>query len=195
MLLNLDQMRYFAFAPLAFALTCATIGDRPALAQLDAIKASSQKWRPKNGIYETPDKDFAKQCKETTSFTVELDEKRISGNEWGCEITKLTDMGVSAIKLNMTCDNYNLAGNLKLPESTRFKETMLLRKIDESTIFVRQTTNGKFRDAGWRLAYCPEDAQRTDREARERDRAKAERSPASSSEGAPVQWPSVAPAK
>jgi len=190
-------MRYFAFAPLAVALTCAAIGDTRVFAQQDAVKSSTQKWRPKNGIYESPGKDFGQKCRETTDYVIELDEKRISGYEWGCDVTKLTDTGPSAIKLNMTCDNYNLAGDLKLPESTRFKEVLLLRKVDDDTIFARQTTNGKFaRDAGERLAYCPEDAQRTYRKESEEDRAKAERSPASSrDESGPAQWPSVAPAK
>lgn len=193
--MNLNQMRYLAL-PIAVALICAVVGGTSALAQQDAVKSSTQKWRPKNGMYGPPGKDFGSQCSDGGYF-IELDENEISGSEWRCEITKLTDTGPSAIKLNMTCDNYNLAEDLKLPESTRFKEVLLLRKIDDSTVFARQTTNGKFaRDAGGRLAYCPDDAQRTHRKAREENRAKAQRSPASSrEESGPVQWPSVAPTK
>ena len=185
--MNLNQKSYFAFALLAVALTCAAIGDMPAFAQQDAVKSSTQKWRPKNGVYGEPGKNFDNQCVESIGYLIELDEKRISGNEWGCDVTKLVDIGSSAIKLNMTCDNYNLAGDLKLPESTRFKEILLLRKIDEGTIFARQSTNGKFAaDSGGRLAYCPEGAQRTYRKQREEDRAKARGGRASPAEEPPA---------
>jgi hypothetical protein len=177
MLLNLNQMRHSALALLAVVLAGATIGDRPAFAQQDAVKASTQKWRPKNGFYASPGKDFDSRCGEGGWLLIGLDEKTISGDEWSCDVTKLTDAGSSAIKLNMTCNDYNLAGTLKLPEDTRFKETMLLRKIDERTVFVRQTTNGKFGGPGGSVAYCSEDAQRLHVEARERDRAEAEGKP------------------
>jgi hypothetical protein len=75
----------------------------------------------------------------------------------------------------MTCSDYNLAEFIEDPNPERkFKEIMLLRKVDENNIFVRKTQNGKFKDPNWRAAYCPEDAQRMYTEARARDKAEAE---------------------
>ena len=60
----------------------------------------------------------------------------------------------------MTCDDYNLAESIKAPESKRFKETMLLNKIDQSSMYVPKTSNGKFRYRRRQASYCPDKQQR-----------------------------------
>ena len=172
--LNMDQMRHCAVALLALALTGLTIGSVPTSAQ-NAAKPSTEKWRPKDGTYANPGKDFDNDCRESYMIFIELTEKAVAGDEWGCNVTGLVDTAPGAIRLSMICDNYNLAGRLKLPENTRFKETMLLRKIDDKTIFIHRTTNGKFSGPGGRVAYCPEEVQRADREAKESAKAEAAR--------------------
>jgi hypothetical protein len=106
-------------------------------------------------------------CARTTSgeysaVIAELAENHISGNEWGCKVTKLTDTAPGAIRLDMTCDDYNLAETLgdRDPEYRKFKETMLLRKDGDTSMFARKTSNGKFRGAAWRAAYSPAEWQR-----------------------------------
>lgn len=149
----------------------------PGFAQ-DSTKPAAEKWRPKDGLYASPDKDFESQCGEYGDVIVELAEKSISGNEWSCKITKLTDTAPDAIKLDMTCYDYNLAESLNSRdpnyEDRKFKETMLLKKIDEKTVFVRKTLNGEFKDSRWQAAYCPEEMQRSYSEAKAKNKAEAE---------------------
>jgi hypothetical protein len=60
----------------------------------------------------------------------------------------------------MICDDYNLALYLnprdKNAEGRKFKEVMLLRRINENAISVRRTLNGKFKGSSWQADYCPE---------------------------------------
>jgi hypothetical protein len=133
-------------------------------------------WRPKDGVYASPGKDFNRQCGEYGDVTIKLTEKRVSGNEWGCDVTKLSDTAPGSIKLDMTCDDYNLAEFLNDPdwENRKFNEIMLLKRINEKTIFIRKTLNGKFVNAGWRASYCPEELQRFYREQAAKARANSE---------------------
>jgi hypothetical protein len=136
------------------------------------------KWRPKEGTYAAPGADFSLRCGEFGDVIVELNKKSISGNEWSCKINKLMDTAPGSIKLDITCNDYNLALfiNDRDPNAyeKKFKEIMLLRKIDGKSMFVRKTLNGKFKDPDWRASYCPEDAQRMYTEARARDKGEAE---------------------
>jgi hypothetical protein len=127
------------------------------------------------GTYAQPDKDFENQCGEYGDLIVESAKKRISGHEWGCDVTKLTDVGPGAIKLNMTCDDNNLAVSIEAPEETRFKEILILKKIDQTKISVRKTFNGKFKGSSWPATYCSQDAQRMYRENTAKDEAEAAR--------------------
>jgi hypothetical protein len=159
----------------AIALACLMGASAPAVAQ-DSTKQAAGKWRPKNGTYIVQGQDLIKRCGESGDLDVELVERSIRGNEWNCKITKLTDTAPGAIRLDMTCDDYNLAEWIHDPNpyERKFKETMSLKKIDDKTIFVRKTRNGKFTDPNWRASYCPEEAQRAYSEARARDKAEAE---------------------
>jgi hypothetical protein len=139
---------------------CLIFAFEPASAQTNA---KAEKWRPKDGVYAGPGKDFVADCGEGQGYIeIEVSKRHVGGNEWGCKVTKVTDTAPGAIRLDMTCNNYNLAESIKAPEDKEFKEIALLKKIDENTILVRQTLNGKFGDSHswWRAAYCPDDMQR-----------------------------------
>jgi hypothetical protein len=144
----------------------------------DSAKQAMEKWRPKNGTYNLQGQDLIKRCNESTDLDIEMVERTIRGNEWNCKITKLTDTAPGAIRLDMTCDDYNLAEFLdpKDPnaDERKFKEVMLLKKIDDNAIVVRRTRNGKFTDPNWRASYCPEEAQRIYTEAKASEKAEAE---------------------
>jgi hypothetical protein len=153
----------------------------------DSAKQAMEKWRPKNGTYNVQGQDLLKRCMESDNLDIELVERTIRGNEWNCKITKLTDTAPGAIRLDMTCDDYNLAEFLypKDPnaDERKFKEIMLLRKIVGKSVLVRKTVNGKFKDPDWRASYCPEEAQRIYTEARARDKAEAEQKAAEERSG------------
>src|SRR5262249_892774 len=121
----------------SLALCCLFIPVETASAQ-DKAKTTTDKWRPKDGIYGEPKRDSEDQCPEASTLTIELAEKSVSGYEWGCKINKLTDTAPGAIKLDMTCYDYNLAESLyprdPKVEEKQFKEVMLLKRIDDSKI-------------------------------------------------------------
>jgi hypothetical protein len=140
----------------------------------DIAKPATDKWRPKGGSYAASGADVRYQCAES-GMIVELGKKKIIGDEWSCKITRLTDTASGAIRLDMICNDYNLAGFIKDPNPEReFREIMLLRKIDEKSMVVRKTQNGKFKDPDWRASYCSEEDQRLHAEAKARDRVEAE---------------------
>jgi hypothetical protein len=172
--LNRNLRRRHLFA-LTSTLTCLLGVTTLALAQ-EGAKPTGEKWRPKDGTYAAPGKDFESRCGEFGDVIVELAENRVSGNEWNCDVTKLSDTAPDAIKLNMTCDDYNLglAINDPKPYDRKFKEIMLLKKLNEMKILVRKTSNGKFAYPRWRASYCSEAAQRMYVEAKARDKAEAE---------------------
>jgi hypothetical protein len=157
-----------------FGSACLLGAVTPVLAQQGTAPAA-EKWRPTEGLYAAPGASFRASCLEYGALIIELGTNRISGNEWGCDVTKLTDTAPGAIRLDMTCDDYNLAETLgdRDSEYRKFKETMLLRKDGDSSMFVRKTSNGKFRGVAWRAAYCPVETQRayTDQIAKEREEA------------------------
>ena len=172
--LNCDQHSRRVLLRAAFALTLLTSATTTAFAQ-DIAKPATEKWRPKEGTYAEPGVNFGLRCGEFGDFIIELNEKSISGNEWSCKITKLTETAPGAIRLDMTCYDYNLAEFIKDPNPEKeFREIMLLRKIDGKSVFVRKTQNGKFKGPDWRASYCPEEDQRLHAEAKARDRPEAE---------------------
>ena len=139
------------FLQTVFALTClmgtstlafAQDGDRPA-----------EKWRPKDGTYlgvkTDPKYD---RCLDFGDLVVELAEKSIGGNEWGCKIVKLTDTAPGIIRLDVACTT--------LEREKPYNDIIVLKKIDDKTILYRPATNGKFKHPGEQMSYCPEEAQR-----------------------------------
>jgi len=141
----------------------------------DAQKSPVQgKWRPKDGLYASPGKGFAGICQESGDLILGLRENDISGHEWGCRVRKVTDTAPDAIRIDMTCSDYNLAEDLKKPEDTEFKEVMLLKKVDDKSMLVRKTVDRKFKDPEWKAVYCPKVAQQLYRDGIAENRAKRE---------------------
>ena len=113
----------------------------PIFAQQNAtVTPAQQKWRPTDGLYAAPDLEF-KSSRHDGDLNVEIAENNISGYEWGWAISKLTDTAPGAIRLEMTCSNYNLAGNLNLSKDSKFNETMALKKVDDISILIRKSLN------------------------------------------------------
>ena len=164
----------------AVALVCFMGVSERAVAQ-DRTKQAMEKWRPKNGTYNVQGQDLIKRCNESADLDIEMVERTIRGNEWNCKITKLSDTAPGAIRLDMTCDDYNLAEFLdpKDPnaDERKFKEVMLLKKIDDNTIVVRRTRNGKFTDPNWRASYARKRRSACTRRQKRRTRPKPSKRP------------------
>ena len=184
MALNQRQKRRRALICSTFALACIIGAPTKAPAQ-DEAKPATEKWRPKDGIYSDPGADLHSRCLDHTDFYIDLSEKSVGGNEWSCKVTRLTDTAPGAIRLDMTCDDYNLGLNINDPNPyvRQFKEAMLIRRTNGTTIFVRKTLNGKFKDPEWRAAYCPRDAQRMHVEATAKNAAEAKQKAAEQKPG------------
>jgi hypothetical protein len=149
----------------------------PAHAQVN-IKPALETWRPKEGLYASPGKDFGDVCGEYGDIIIGLTENLVSGHEWDCKVTKRTDIGPDAMKLNMTCSDYNLAETLfpldPKKDAKKFKEILELRRINSNSMSVRKTLNGKFTGANGQVNYCPENWQRSYIESRARTKKEAE---------------------
>jgi hypothetical protein len=171
---NCRHKGHYVISGAAFGLTCLLSAAAPAIAQQHP-NTPMEKWRPMEGTYAEPGADFNARCGEYGDVIVELAEKEISGNEWGCDVSKLTDTAPGAIKLNMTCFDYNLAEYIKdpNPDERKFEEIILLRRIDARSMLVRKSLNGKFEGPGWQASYCPDEAQRMYSAARAKERAEA----------------------
>jgi hypothetical protein len=150
----------------------------PALAQ-ETPRPAAEKWRPKDGVYATPGAKYAHQCGETGGFDISLDENLVRGDEWSCEINKLTDTAPATITLDTTCTDAAV-------ETKQYKLIFLLKKIDDKKFSYRSSRDGKFRGVvAEPLSYCPEDTQRRfieSRKEREAEKAKALPEP-------PFVWP------
>jgi hypothetical protein len=138
----------------------------------DGRQTPIETWRPQDGTYAAPGKDFVSQCGEFGDIIIAFSEKAILSNERNCKIVKLTDTAPGAIRLSLICDDYNLALSIGDPDpyERKFKEILLLKRIDNNTMSVRKTLDGKFTGPAWQASYCPEEKQRWYREAQERAR-------------------------
>ena len=109
-----------------FCATTSTLGE-------DNANSSMEKWRPKDGRYASPGKDFLSECMESGYFYIDLAKRSIGGNEWSCEVKRLTDTARDSIKLDMNCYDLNLAESLNRPDKNpgdrTFKEVMILKRI------------------------------------------------------------------
>lgn len=144
-------------------------------------KAASDRWRPKDGAYAAPGKDFQSSCNERNDMTIDLHGKAVHGYEWGCTVRKMTDLSPASLKLDMICSDYNLAQDLEPRdpnwETRKFKEVMFIKRIGDATISVQKSLNGKLKGPPWRAAYCPLEAQRTLAEPELRAKAEANAHP------------------
>lgn len=141
----------------------------PAFAQ-ESLAPTFDKWRPKGGVYAQPGKNFQSSCDERDDITIDLSGKSVSGSEWGCDVKKIVDLAPASLKVDMICRDYNLAQNLdpRDPnwENRHFKEVMFIKRLDETTISVQKSLNGKLKSPPWREAYCPLETQRALAEAK-----------------------------
>jgi uncharacterized protein with FMN-binding domain len=163
----------------------------PAIAQQSTAATAAAKWRPKDGTYAAPSADFKSHCADFGDLIVDLAKNSIGGNEWSCDVTRLTDTASGTLRIDMTCNDYNLADDLDpkdpAPENRKFKEVMYLKKVDDKSMIVRKSSNGKL-DGSWRADYCPADEQRIYIEAMAHSaREKAERK-AAEEQNKPNPW-------
>jgi hypothetical protein len=144
-------------------------------------KTAFDRWRPKDGAYAAPGKDFQSSCDERNDMTIDLRGKSVHGYEWGCTIKKMTDRSPGSLKLDMICNDYNLAQDLEPRdpnwETRKFKEVMFIKRIDDAAISVQKNLNGKLKGAPWRAAYCPLETQRALAEPELRAKAEANAHP------------------
>jgi hypothetical protein len=137
----------------ALVLTCSVSASAPMLAQ--APSSTLAKWRPRDGVYAPPGKDFAKSCIEYRDPNVQLREKQILGYDWACVVSNLADVAPGTIRLDMTCLDDDVAQS----QDTESKEVMLLKKIDDKSMWMRRTSDGKFTNSEFKVVYCPKKAQ------------------------------------
>jgi len=123
----------------------------------ESSKTVSDRWRPKDGTYAEPGPGFDARCGEYGDTQIDWSSNLISGGEEGCKIAKLSDPAPGSIKLDVVCESADREGR-------PYKEIILLKKIDEKTIFIRETQDGKFKRPGGRMAYCPDKLQRSYKE-------------------------------
>jgi len=138
-------------------LSCAGL---PIHAQ-ESPKSAPGKWRPKDGAYARPGPGFDARCGEYGDMQIDWSDNFTSGGEEGCKISKLSDTAPGSIRLDVVCESADREGH-------PYKEIILLKKVDEKTIFVRETQDGKFKRPGGSMAYCPDSAQRMYRESRKK---------------------------
>lgn len=144
-------------------------------------KTASDRWRPKDGVYAAPGKDFRSSCDERNDITIDLRGKSVDGYEWGCNVRKIIDLSPGSLKLEMICSDYNLAQDLEPRdpnwETRKFKEVMFIKRIDGATISVQKSLNGKLKGPPWREAYCPLETQRALAETGQRAQVEANAHP------------------
>ena len=86
-------------------------------------------WRPKDGVYAVTGRGFNDRCL-----------------EFG-DINRTTDTAPGELRLDLTCTD--------IERPTPHTEIIQLKKINETTLFLRETQNGKFGRPGAQFAYCP----------------------------------------
>jgi len=163
------RVAVLASTVLALAFVFGTV-TTSAFAQNDAW-LSSPKWRPRNGLYAERIAD----CGDSGDIDIDLGEQFVVGNEWSCKIRKLTDTAPGEIRLDLICNDYNLALFINdhdpNPYEREFAEIMQFRRIDNKATFVRKTQDGKFESPGGPMVYCPKKDQQAYQDQKARDKA------------------------
>lgn len=172
---KLNRMKRFASSLTLGSLLLSGVG--LSLHAQERPKSASGKWRPKDGVYAKPGINFQSSCDERDDITIDLGGKSVDGYEWGCKVKKLVDLAPDSLKVEMTCSDYNLAQNLNPRdpnwENRQFNEVMLIKRLNETTISVQKSLNGKLKSPPWREAYCPLETQRALAEAELRAKVEA----------------------
>jgi hypothetical protein len=138
---------------IATAMACLVGTSTLALAQEHTKPIVQKKWRPKDGGYIDANWELNGPCDDAAPYLLDLSKKRFVVDElWGCKITKITDTAPGALRLDMICDEVEIKGD---DEGKDYKEVMILRRVDDDSLFVRLTKKGKFTEPEWRANYCP----------------------------------------
>lgn len=56
------------------------------------VSPTPDQWRPKDGVYALPGKDFKSSCDERYDLTIGLRGKSVGGYEWTCQVKSVTDL-------------------------------------------------------------------------------------------------------
>lgn len=140
----------------------------PALAT-DSTKPAPDKWRPKDGLYIRADREFTGPCEDVARFLFELSKNHFVVDERAaCKITKIADTAPGAVRLNMICNESEIAGD----DGKDYKETMTLRKISDTSFYMNITDKGKVnKQPPWRVNFCQRLPQEGDRAEAEQKKA------------------------
>lgn len=113
----------------------------PLLAQ-NSTKPITEKWRPKDGLYDMDDGGaFFVPCEHAGFHQIELSKRLIGANEmYKCIVTKIIDAGPGTLRLNANCDDVT---------DGKTKDVITIRKIDDKSLFMSWST-----DQGSRFTYC-----------------------------------------
>lgn len=116
-------------------------------------KPASEKWRPRDGLYIEAGTTLTGPCEGTAPFLFELSKKRFVVDERsGCKVMKITDTAPGAVRLDMTCNESETAGD---DDGKDYKEIMTLRQIDDGSFFMHLTDKGKFMRPEFQVNFCP----------------------------------------
>jgi hypothetical protein len=113
-------------------------------------------WRPREGVYATSGINFNDHCLKNGDATVELTERSISIGSDRCSVTFIRDEPDDAIKLFATCIGAANANGSVSPGP----DTIILARVDDKTLFIQKSRNGKLAGSGEQLSYCSEDVQK-----------------------------------
>ncbi len=124
-------------------------------------------WRPQDGIYATPGTNFEDRCLKSSDAIIEMTERSISSGTDKCSVTFIRDE-LDAIRLFATCgqeanaqSSIGRIGDGGSPLAPPSSEAIVLKKIDDKTVFLQKSKNGNFVDAGEQLSFCGSEVQRT----------------------------------
>jgi hypothetical protein len=135
----------------AFFLACLLGTASLTFAQQEADAISVAKWRPKDGLYIGK----TTNCSDTADLYLELGKNSLNaGGEESCKVVKLLDTAPAAITMHVTCTDTET--------EKPYKKIILLKKIDDKTIFWQATARGRssFAYPGVQVSYCSEKDQR-----------------------------------
>lgn len=108
----------------------------------------AEDWLPTDGPYAAPGKDHAERCLDFGDMTLDL--KRMSRGEPDgfCKIRFLTRLSQYQIRLDMICSD--------VANEKHHRESALIERIDENSIFYRETERSAWKRSRSVSTYCGE---------------------------------------
>jgi hypothetical protein len=139
-------------------------------------------WLPRDGVYASAGADFEDRCLKSADTVIDLAGKNISSGTDRCEIFSRIDPGPGDSLMTVTC---NETPSTKREIVVKYIdkwpmvgppgfEIMKLERIDDNTISLQKTHDGKSSEPARQVTYCNNEAQRAYLEAKERDKAASE---------------------